>query len=149
MVTLAIGSGAVGGSTPTCHAPTCKSRPPAPSQPPFWFEPALPRLAAITSRGVSPIARPSPISRIIGAIKSPSYPAPGRAVRGASVWRSSAVATATTPSCHVERKPLPPNLEPSGVSTPSVKIDFNSSSSILVRVIMVCHSRRCSMVTDM
>ena len=35
MVTLAIGRGAVGGKTPTCQAPTCKSRPPAPSQPPF------------------------------------------------------------------------------------------------------------------
>ena len=92
----------------------------------------------MTPKGVSPIASERPTSLIIGATKSPLYPSLGFASKLDSGFLSRALATATTASCQVDRKPLPPNFEPSGVSIPFVNISFSTSSIYLVLVINLC-----------
>ena len=42
VVALAIGRGAVGGSTPFSQLPICRSLPPEPSCPPSMYEPDFP-----------------------------------------------------------------------------------------------------------
>ena len=141
---LAIGSGAVGGRIPLSQLPMWRSLPPAPSCPPSMYDPDLPIWEEKTSIAVCPMARARPTSRIIGATTS------ARCLSSAetSTALRIALAQATIPSCHVERKPLPPKLPPSGVSIPFANRSLRCSSTTLVRVIILCQSMRCSMVID-
>ena len=97
-----------------------------------------------TSNAVCPMASARPTSRIIGATTS----ARCRSSDEMSTALRMALAHATTPSCHVERKPLPPKFPPPGASMPLVDRSLRCSSTTLVRVIILCHSIRCSIVME-
>ena len=71
-----------------------------------------------------------------------------RSPSGMSMALRMALAHATTPSCQVERKPLPPKVPPSGVGIPFVERSLRCSSTSLVCIIILCHSMRCSRVIE-